>query len=109
MKPKLAPADFAAFNSFEQLRGFVRDTLCRHDRLDARQAPLYEAPIKQGGVTRAYYFEVRGPRLLCSHAIWVCDEHRILFYDSRGARFAEIRLTEAPKPDPRLTTTERMA
>jgi hypothetical protein len=44
------------------------------------------------------FFQVQGPRLLRTHAIWAGDENRILFYDSTGLRFAETRLSEAPDP-----------
>lgn len=98
MKPKPPAATFAALPRFDQLRDFVRQTLCSHDRVDARQAPFSEAPIKQGGRLKGFYFEVQGPRLLRSHAIWACEEHRILFYDSTGVRFAEVRLTDSPDP-----------
>lgn len=99
MKSKPSFDNFVSLPHFEQLRDFVRQTLCAHDRLDPHHALFYEAPIKQGGRLRGLYFEVRGPRLLCSHAIWDGDEHRILFYDSTGGRFAEIRLTDSPALD----------
>lgn len=78
------------------LRRFVRQVLCEHDRLDAGQTPFVEAVLRKSGKPCGLYFEVQGPRLLRAHAIWAADEHRILFYDSTGARFADIRLSEAP-------------
>ena len=44
------------------------------------------------------FFQVQGPRLLKTYAVWAGDENRILFYDSSGTRFAEVRLSEAPDP-----------
>jgi hypothetical protein len=41
-------------------------------------------------------FHVEGPRLLKTSAVWAGDEHRILFYDSTGARFSEVTLSEGP-------------
>jgi hypothetical protein len=41
-------------------------------------------------------FQLRGPRLLQTHAIWSADESRLLCYDSRGVRFAEEHLAESP-------------
>ena len=35
--------------------------------------------------------------MLKTYAIWVCEEHRILFYDSTGLRFAETRLSDSPE------------
>jgi hypothetical protein len=43
------------------------------------------------------FFQAQGPRLLKSYAVWAGDEDRILFYNSSGERFAETRLSEAPK------------
>src|SRR5437870_1836062 len=82
----------------DELRQFVRATLCDHDRLDPNAAPFYEGPVKRNGRLCGLYFEVQGPRLLRAHAIWIAEEHRILFYDSTGIRFAEVRLSEAPDP-----------
>jgi hypothetical protein len=88
----------------EDLRHFIRTTLCDNDRLDLDSSPFLEGPLKRAGRVCGIYFEVQGPRLMRSHAIWVGEEHRILFYDSTGARFAEVRLSEAP--DPREWTEE---
>jgi hypothetical protein len=41
---------------------------------------------------------VAGPRLFKTYAVWAGEEHRILFYDANGARFHEVRLSEAPLP-----------
>jgi hypothetical protein len=82
----------------EDLRQFIRTTLCDHDHLDSHSSPFLEGPMKRGGRVCGIYFEVQGPRLMRSHAIWVGEEHRVLFYDSTGARFLEVRLSEAPDP-----------
>ena len=44
------------------------------------------------------FFEVAGPRLLRTYAVWAGEENRILFYDTSGLRFGEVRLSEAPDP-----------
>jgi hypothetical protein len=41
-------------------------------------------------------FHVEGPRLLKTSAVWAGDEHRIMFYDSLGLKFDEVRLSESP-------------
>ena len=46
--------------------------------------------------TCGLFFQVEGPRLLKTYAVWAGDEHRILFYDSTGRRFQEVRLSESP-------------
>lgn len=82
--------------TLDQLRNHVRQTLCERDRLDAEQASLRQALVKRRGKPCGLFFQVRGPRLLRTYAVWAGDEHRILFYDSTGERFAETRLSEDP-------------
>jgi hypothetical protein len=81
-----------------ELRRFVRQVLSDHDRLDSAQCPFYEAIITRSGRVCGLAFELQGPRLMRSRAIWAADEHRILFYDTIGARFAEVQLSEEPDP-----------
>src|SRR5437762_14225320 len=87
-----------ALPSRGELRQFVRQTLCGQDHLDVDQTPLYEALLTRSGRRCGLYFEVHGPRLVRSCAIWAGEEHRILFYNSMGDRFAEFRLSEATDP-----------
>ncbi len=82
----------------EALARFVRDMLCSHDRLDPAQTPMYQAPLKRRGKDCGIVYHVEGPRLLKTSAVWAGDEHRILFYDSTGTRFSEVRLSEGPTP-----------
>ena len=86
-----------ALPKLESLTRFVRDMLCSHDRLDPVQTPMYQASLRRHGRPCGLLFHVEGPRLLKTSAIWAGDEHRILFYDSTGARFGEVRLSEGPE------------
>ena len=89
---------FVSLPTFEKLRAHVVQMLCAHDRLDPEQTPLYEATIRRSGKPCGLLFQVQGPRMLKTHAVWAGSENRILFYDSTGLRFAESRLCEAPDP-----------
>lgn len=82
--------------TFDQLRDFVRRTLCDRDRLDPEQAHMRQAVIQKHGQPCGLFFQVRGPRLMRTYAVWAGDEDRILFYDSTGERFCEARLCESP-------------
>ena len=84
--------------TFDDIRGFVRQTLCERDRLDPGQVHLRQGLVKRRGRPCGLFFQVQGPRLLRTYAVWAGDENRILFYDSAGERFAEVRLCEAPDP-----------
>jgi hypothetical protein len=84
--------------TLDDLRRHVREVLCRHDHLDPGQTPLYEAAILRRGRPCGLFFQIQGPRLLKTYAVWAGEENRILFYDSTGIRFAECRMCEAPDP-----------
>jgi hypothetical protein len=81
----------------DSLNRFVRDMLCSHDRLDPAQTPMYRAAIERSGQKCGAIFHVEGPRLLKTSAVWAGEEHRILFYDSNGNKFSEVRLSEGPE------------
>ncbi len=90
--------NFVSLPSLEKLRAHVLQTLCAHDRLDPKQTPLYQAIIRRSGKPCGLFFQVQGPRLLKTHAVWAGQENRVLYYDSTGLRFAESRLCEGPDP-----------
>lgn len=87
----------AALPTLDELRAHVLSTLCGHDRLDPGQTPLYQGVITRAQRPCGLFFQTQGPRMLKTYAIWVSDEHRILFYDSTGLRFAETRLSDSPE------------
>jgi hypothetical protein len=89
---------FASLSTLEELRRHVLQRLCSHDQLDPNQTPLHQALITRSGRKCGLFFQVKGPRLLKTYAVWAGEENRILFYDSTGLRFAETRLSEGPDP-----------
>ena len=92
--------------TLDQLRQYVRDRLCEVDRLDPAQVQLRQAVVRRAGRPCGLFFQVQGPRLLRTYAVWAGDEHRILFYDSKGDRCGDARLSDAPDP---MKLTERPA
>ena len=90
--------DVACLPTLNELRNHVLNVLCRTDCLDPNQTPLQQALITRRGRPCGLFFQVQGPRLLKTYAIWAGEEDRILFYDCTGARFGETRLAEAPDP-----------
>jgi hypothetical protein len=86
----------AALSSLEDLRRYVLQTLCDYDRLDPNQTPLFQSVMTRSRRPCGLYFLIQGPRQLRTTALWISDEHRILFYDSTGMRVAETRLSDAP-------------
>ena len=90
--------DVACLSTLEQLRRHVHIRLCAHDRLDPEQTPLHHALILRKGKPCGVFFQIQGPRLLKTYAVWAGEENRILFYDCTGVRFAQTRLSKAPDP-----------
>jgi hypothetical protein len=82
--------------TLDDLRRHVLQLLCAHDNLEPSQTPLFQAVVTRRGKPCGLFFQAQGPRLLKTYALWAGDEDRILFYDSTGARFAEVRLSDAP-------------
>ena len=87
-----------ALPTLADLRHHVLHTLCQHDHLDAGQTPLRQAVIVRSGRPCGLFFQVQGPRMLRTYALWAGEENKILFYDSTGLRFAVTRLSEGPDP-----------
>jgi hypothetical protein len=82
--------------TLDALRQHVRATLCAHDQLDPEQTPMHQGVIVRSGRACGLFFQIQGPRMVKTYAVWAGDEDRILFYDSNGQRFAEVRLSVAP-------------
>ena len=84
--------------TLDALRQHILLKLCNHDQLDPGQTPLRQAVIVRSGRPCGLFFQVQGPRMVKTYAVWAGEEDRILFYDSTGARFLQTRLSEAPDP-----------
>lgn len=94
----LVIAAISCLPTLDSLRSYVLQVLCQHDQLDPGQTPMHQAVLMRSGRPCGLFFQVQGPRMVKTYAIWAGEENRILFYDSMGGRFAETRLTEAPDP-----------
>jgi hypothetical protein len=72
----------------------VRQVLCAHDCLALEETPFYQGLVMRSGRAYGLFFQVQGPRMMRTYALWVAEEDRILFYDSTGVRFAETHLSD---------------
>src|SRR6516225_7779978 len=86
-----------ALSTWNDLRDHVQSVLCDRDRIDCDQSSLLESLIYRSGRCCGVLFSLCGPRQLQTHAIWSADECRLLYYDSRGVRFADEQLAESPE------------
>src|SRR5437773_10778055 len=82
----------------DKLCGHVHQSLCEKNFLDSTQSPLRKRVIHRRGKSCEMFFEVAGTRLMRRYAVWAGQENRILFQDSAGERFAEVRPSDAPDP-----------
>jgi hypothetical protein len=80
----------------EDVAALVHQVLCEKDSLEPDQTPLFRTPLKKAGRACGIVFHVEGPRLLRTSAVWSADDDRIIFYDSCGLRFHEVKFSEAP-------------
>ena len=80
----------------EDLAVFVHQVLCDKDALDPAQTPMFRTPLRKADRVCGLIFHVEGPRLLRTSAVWSADDDRVIFYDSTGTRFREVRLSEGP-------------
>ena len=87
-----------ALPTLDDLRRHVLDVLCAHDHLDPAQTPLRQSVISRRGKPCGLFFQVQGPRMVKTYAVWAGEENRVLYYDSTGLRFAESKLSEGPDP-----------
>jgi hypothetical protein len=72
--------------SFEAVREFVRDVLCRRADVD-NDAPLVETPLVRAGVPCGFEYVLWANRTIRLSAIWETVDHRVLFYDQNLERF----------------------
>ncbi|MFO0965278.1 MAG: hypothetical protein U0793_06790 [Gemmataceae bacterium] len=82
----------------DELCKHVHETLCKNDCLDPAETPLQQSVILRKGKPCGIFFQVSGPRLLKAYAVWAGEENRVLFYNCKGERFGETRLSEGPDP-----------
>lgn len=82
--------------AMEDLAAMVHQKLCEKDALDPTQTPIFRTPLRKGSRVCGMVFHVEGPRLMRTSAVWSADDDRVIFYDSSGMRFQEVRLSESP-------------
>ena len=81
---------------YSELERFIHSALCEHERFDADQTVLKKSALRQSGKVVALLLRVESSRSHRSHAVWADAENRVLFYNSAGQRFGEVKLAESP-------------
>ncbi|MEN1678261.1 MAG: hypothetical protein AAGJ46_01610 [Planctomycetota bacterium] len=76
----------------DEVRDFVKKTLCSRDNLEVGAFAISETPVHRGSAVCGVYFCLHGPRLLRLTAIWDRETGVVLCYGPRGERFLTARL-----------------
>jgi len=87
----------AVIQTLDELRSYVKNTLCQHNELEVDAFPLSERILIRSDRPCGIFFCLHGPRRVKLTAIWETERNTILFYGSTGERFHKIQLVEAPR------------
>ncbi len=82
--------------SFDELKQFVHQVLCRKENILADQFGLRETPLVRQGVECGREYSLLGPRSIRLNAIWVRERNLLYFYDARGERFLKLPVPPIP-------------
>ena len=85
-----------SFQSAEEVRRFVADTLGRLESLLPDQFKLEQNLLFRAGKPCGIYFSLHGSRALKLSAIWETEQNSILFYGSCGKRVHRTKLSQSP-------------
>jgi hypothetical protein len=80
--------------TLDDLKSFVRTALCEKENLLIDQTVLRQSPLIKQGRMCGYQFSIQGPRQVRLGAVWASDCNDVYFYDTRGNRYAKVRLPE---------------
>jgi len=83
--------------SILELEQFISRTVCEQERLDQQQTAVKRSLLRRDQRLVGIVFRVDSWHRRHGHALWIEPESRILFYNSAGTRFAEVKLLEAPE------------
>ncbi len=80
----------------DAIEKLVTNRLCEYNAWESAGLTLKKQVIRRGGQVCGMMLIAHGPKKQACHAIWSGPEHRILFYDTAGKRFAEVTICDAP-------------
>ncbi len=86
----------ASFQTLEDLRNYVNETLCSREHLEPNAFPLSEKLLVKRDQPCGMYFCLHGPRAVKFTAVWDAMRNMVMFYGSSGERFQTTRLMKAP-------------
>lgn len=90
-------ADVIHLMCLNDLRNFVRKTICDHHELEVDAYRLSERVLVRQGTPCGMLFCLHGPRSIRLTAVWETEQNTILFYGAAGERLLKTRLLQAPQ------------
>ncbi len=87
----------AVIQNLDDLRDYVKNTLCLHTQLEIDAFPLTERILIRSDRPCGIFYCLYGPRAVTVSAIWDSQRNTVLFYGQTGERFHKIQLVEAPQ------------
>ena len=82
--------------NLQELKDFVYQTLCAHEKLEVGIFPMTEKVLTRNARPCGIYFCLHGPRSVRFTAIWDTERNTVLFYGATGERYQKLRLMAAP-------------
>jgi hypothetical protein len=83
-------------DNLNDLRNYVRQTICDQNELEPTAFPVTERLLVRGKSPCGIFFCLHGPRSVKFTAIWETDRNTVLFYNSLGERVRKTLLIQAP-------------
>jgi hypothetical protein len=90
----------AVIQNLDELRTYVKTTLCLHSELEFDAFAMTERILIRGERPCGILYCLHGPRRVKLSAIWETEHNTVLFYGSDGERFSKAQLVEAPRLEP---------
>ena len=81
-----------------ELREYVHAELCARENLVPEQFQMNEIELTRCGRQCGLQFSVHGPRQVRLSAVWASDRNMIYFYDTAGARYRKVQLSDHITP-----------
>ncbi len=92
--------------NLQELKDFVYQTLCDHEKLEVGIFPMTEKVLTRNARPCGIYFCLHGPRSVQFTAIWDTERNTVLFYGATGERFQTLRWMAASSCQTRASSKQ---
>ena len=84
----------ATLTTLDDLRQYIHAELCQRENLVPEQFQMNEVELSRRGRPCGLQFSIYGPRQVRLSAVWASDRNLIYFYDTAGARYRKVQLSQ---------------